>query len=172
MLLEHGNIHRLTDVVHQLSCSSFVGKGEDGEPQPLTTLFAGLLEAFADMWVWVHLLTVDPLYLDDNYTNWRQLVLDFYCWHEFRCPPCIHYLTNHMVEDYLRFGPLGSLICEGYEAAHARDNRRKGPTTRGRLSTNDRWNTWAIMCRNLMAEVSLVNSGILERCVRPMTKNR
>ena len=36
-----------------------------------------------------------------------------------RMPPCLHYLTNHFIEDFIRYRRLGLLICEGGESRNS-----------------------------------------------------
>jgi len=66
--------------------------------------------------------------------------------------PAMHYMTNHLYEDYLNWGDPKLLVGEAGEAAHARDNRLKWGTLRGRRQTKyDAYNTWAILLRNCYA---------------------
>ena len=79
-------------------------------------------------------------------------------------PPCFHYLTNHVWEDASRWGPLYWLVGEAGEAAHARDNRMKWGTLRGRKKTAyDRCNTWSMMLRNFYTLKGLVQDGCFDR---------
>lgn len=70
------------------------------------------------------------------------------------------------MEDFLHFGSLKILIGEAGEASHARDNRMKWGTLRGRKQTaGDRYNTWEMMLRNFYALKSLSADGVLEKFV-------
>ena len=77
--------------------------------------------------------------------------------------PCFHYMTNHLWEDFLNFGPMYFQIGEGTEASHARDNRMRRPTLKGRISENDSWTTWACMMRNYLALQAMVRGKIFDR---------
>lgn len=70
-------------------------------------------------------------------------------------PPAVHYITNHLIEDKIRWLSLKRLIGEAGEAAHARDNSLRWATCRGRLSDADKWNTWALMMRNFYGALRL-----------------
>lgn len=85
--------------------------------------------------------------------------------------PCFHYLTNHTWEDYLSWGSLKTLVAEAGEASHARDNRRRWGTCRGRTSGRDTFNTWAIMLRNFYAAKELERTGVRDRFVRSKSES-
>jgi hypothetical protein len=77
----------------------------------------------------------------------------------------LHYLTNHMWEDFLNWGPLYFLLCEAYEASHARDRGVSAATCRGAEGASHTWNSWAVMLRNNCAKLFLTRNGTLALCV-------
>lgn len=82
-----------------------------------------------------------------------------------RMPPCFHYLTNHVWEDYINWFSSKMLIGEAGEASHARDNARKAGTCRGRSSNSDAFNTWSIIIRNFYAAKELERTGVRQKFV-------
>jgi len=124
---------------------------------------SALLANLAFFWDWLH-DQHHPSY--DQYKAIRNLLL-----HHFHnvgfssITPCIHYLTNHVWEDYLEWGSLKMLVGEAGEASHARDNHRKWCTCRCRRSGTDRWNTYAVILRNFWVAKELERQGVRDRCV-------
>jgi hypothetical protein len=70
-----------------------------------------------------------------------------------------------MWEDRRRWCSLFWFIGEATEAAHARDNRMKKATLRGRISSHDMWNTWSILLRNFCAIKELERQNAIDRFV-------
>ena len=124
-----------------------------------------LFEAIRFFFSFIHLKEVPQGELD-AFRGWRKVLLDYFATSQsFKMPPCIHYLCEHLLEDVKNFGPLYYLLCEGAEAAHARDNKDRRATMKRCFTAKMKWNTWACMLRNFYARLSLMSSGTLALCV-------
>ena len=79
-------------------------------------------------------------------------------------PPALHYLTNHLIEDRRNWGALRRLIGEAGEAGHARDNRCKWATVKGRpKQKTDSVNSWTMMLRNFYSLKELLVDGTVDK---------
>ena len=151
---ERGGPAAVADIVRKYSLTEVPADGT-----------VNVFSALVFFWEFIHrseLATPDHLL---QFANKRNQLLLALAQTNIAITPAIHYLTNHLIEDYNTWGPLFFLLGEGSEAAHARDNRMKAPTLKGRESDHDAWNTWALLLRNLCALRSLIRSGIANRFV-------
>lgn len=130
--------------------------------QPHAEVSVRVLDALSWFWSWTHRRVREQ---DDEagYRAAQAKLLSALSEMSMTFQVCLHYLTNHLWEDYVEYGPLFFLTGEAGEASHARDNRMKWPTLRGREYSGDSWNTWACMLRNLLAIHSLRVAGTLSR---------
>ena len=115
-------------------------------------------------WYWglIHLRSPVPGGISERHQRARQQLLWGFAFLQLKMTPAAHYLTNHLFEDYERFVPLFFLMCEGGEASHARDKRRKNPTCRSRISRHDALNTWGYLLRNFYALKTMMMFGLAE----------
>ncbi len=95
----------------------------------------------------------------DQYHAARRTLLGFMATCSFKLNPSLHYLTNHLWEDFLNYGPLYNLLEESAEAAHRVAEHLSLNTTRGRSSDNDRMNSWHIFMRRQLAAAELTAAG-------------
>jgi len=76
-----------------------------------------------------------------------------------RLAPCIHYLCNHLIEDYMMYKPLGLLICEGGEAANSRDGSLGKMTVNGRQEKKGHPNSFNVLMSNHYCAYNLIKKG-------------
>lgn len=133
---------------------------------PLATVGIAILDAMSFFWSFIHDRAPPTAETNQAYVAHRRLFLD--AWATIPgsiLPPCLHYITNHLFEDRQFWESLFWFIGEATEASHARDNRMKKGTLRGRVSANDKWSTWAIMLRNFCALKDLQRQGVIRSFV-------
>ena len=76
----------------------------------------------------------------------------------------MHYITNHLWEDSVTWGSLHRFLGEAGEASHARDNRQKKPTLRGRQKCGrDACGSFTMLLRNFCMAKTLEVDGISAR---------
>lgn len=90
----------------------------DGESRDVGEVCSNLLKALRWFWTVAHSL-VDLGNIEQEYERSRHSVLEGAVAMIDRLPPCIHYVTNHFIEDYRQYRCLGRLICEGGEARNS-----------------------------------------------------
>ena len=100
-----------------------------------------------------------------SFKAWRDaFLLAWLATGESTLRPAFHYLTNHLWEDFIRWGCLYAFLGEAGEAAHARDNRMSAPTVRGRpLQPKDPYNTWCVLIRNFYAMMALSTDATYQK---------
>ena len=114
---------------------------------------SGILMLRSVRWFWNFIHDDEA---EAEYQDHRDLLLNAWVQSDMDViAPAIHYITNHLIEDKIRWKSLKRLIGEAGEAAHARDNTLKWATCRGRISDIDLWNTWAIILRNFYGALRL-----------------
>lgn len=133
----------------------------DGMPEVEIT--ARVLDDLGWFWAFIHSkdAKVDDIVAD--FTAHRTSLLLALAQTDIVFAPSWHYLTNHLWEDFVNWGPLYFLLGEGSEASHARDGRLKQLMLKGREADTDTWNSWSLLLRNLLSLHSLMRSGILSR---------
>lgn len=95
-----------------------------------------------------------------QYEAARWDLLAFLATAHVRLNPSVHYLTNHMYEDFQRYGCLYYLLEESFEAAHRVANDFALSTTRGRSAGSDAMNSWHIFMRRQLAAAALTAAGV------------
>ena len=136
---------------------------------PHAEMVTNVLDAMEWFWGFIHNKEIRD---DDarEYQRARSQLLDGLSKTDIIFVGCLHYLTNHLWEDYLEYGAMYFLLGEAPEASHARDNRMKWPTLKGRISEYDAKNTWNCMMTNLCAIHSMILHGVFDRMTETSKK--
>ena len=133
-----------------------------GEAAEAARLFDGVSAGFRYFWRLIH-SNYDDAFTQEEYWERRSAFLTSL--RRLRLPvftPALHYLTNHLWENYQKWGALEYFIGEAGEASHARDNRMKWPTLRGRRCNGDPCNSWCLMLRNFYSLKTLLMSKVFD----------
>ncbi|MDR3597211.1 hypothetical protein [Clostridium sp.] len=90
--------------------------------------------------------------MKEKFTNLHKNFLTAYATLELRMMPSVHYICNHLLEDFERYPSLYNLLEESYEAAHKLDRDHSNSCCHGKpQGANDKYNSFAILvAQNLM----------------------
>jgi len=102
---------------------------------------------------------------EEMYIHARRHYLNMIYVTQKRLIPCQHYITNHLIEDWRNYGPLGFLLCEGSEACHSQDRHWSRFTMNGMPRRRGGKNSWNSVLTNRCCLLSLCRSGVIDRFV-------
>ena len=128
-------------------------------PAAVSTLPAACATALRSLnWFWrFSCWKTREIDAEQQYEEARTSLLSSLCAMKIRMTPALHYITNHLWEDYINYGPLWHLMEDGAEAVHSVHNQFCKVSTRGRRQCyKDKHNAWGYLLCNLAAAVSLV----------------
>lgn len=136
---------------------------QDGRQRNFNVILSAGLDALRWCWELAHQMELSPINTRAAYEGHRLNLLLMFDVIQERLPPCLHYLTNHFIEDFLRFKRLGLLVCEGGEHRNSQIKSIKNRCTgQGAVSPRFRQKTGAVICNKIFALSSLLRYGIIE----------
>ncbi|OPX73527.1 MAG: hypothetical protein A4E38_00037 [Methanoregulaceae archaeon PtaB.Bin108] len=145
------------------SCTAYTGPCSDipGAPSLAEVICMGLT---ALRWFFEFVTALEPNpAAEAEFANARAHYLVMLFCISTRLIPSAHYISNHLIEDYRRWGPLGYTLCEGSENSHSVDKSQSRMSSKGSSGAHPGTNAWASILMRRCAMFSMLSSGVHER---------
>ena len=91
----------------------------DGNTRSFETIASNGLNALRWLWDLVHITGRPLLNVRQQYEQHRTNLLWLIDRVQDSVPPCLHYVTNHFIEDCYKYKRIGLFICEGFESRNS-----------------------------------------------------
>lgn len=134
------------------------GNTEQPQEQPLLLVAQRLYTATSFVRNWATRAgSANGALLEAHETHRKAYIAIAKAW-EWPMPPTNHYFLEHSPKDFLNYGAAFFLMQEQGEKANQDIRNEALPTTKGRVTDVDKFNTWEVVLRNHAAMQSLSKS--------------